>query len=364
MSTENINKYQNSMVENLPLNAPTANLQTVDLERLIEQSEDEINKLLRASVLDGFFYLDLRSISAKNGILEHVNDIFTLEEELFGLDNSEKLKYDVDKMGGKFGKMKLSGYKPMGRNFGGIGGKSDGFESYSIPKDGILNLEETGDFVRPPPIDAHKESLEKFIAFVQHASQAIYKALSSALCLDPSEVFENFHRPNMQSPDLLRLLKYHPQPITERGAPQTPHTDLGSLTFLFTRQNGLQVLPRGAQDWLYVACKPGHAVINLGDGMSLLSNGLLQSCLHRVAPLPSEAFKTRYSFAYLQRAEDDTIMRGLKSPVIPKSDPQARSHTSAEWLVKKFGMLRGATYSKEESWVLTGVKPQQLITTQ
>lgn len=97
------------MVENLPPNAPTANLQTVDLERLIEQSEDEVNKLLRASVLDGFFYLDLRSISAKNGILEHVNDIFTLEEELFGLDNSEKLKYDVDKTGGKFGKMKLSG---------------------------------------------------------------------------------------------------------------------------------------------------------------------------------------------------------------------------------------------------------------
>lgn len=109
MSTENINKFQDSKVENLPVNAPTANLQTIDLERLMGQSEDEVNKLLRASVLDGFFYLDLRSISAKTGILDHVNDIFTLEEELFGLDDSEKLKYDVDKTGGKFGQMKLSG---------------------------------------------------------------------------------------------------------------------------------------------------------------------------------------------------------------------------------------------------------------
>ncbi|KAH6609154.1 hypothetical protein Trco_002500 [Trichoderma cornu-damae] len=355
-------QYDEVAVESLPLGVPTAKLQTIDLERLIEQNEDEINRLLRASVLEGFFYLDLRGISQKTGILDHVNDIFTLETELFGLDTSEKLQYDIDKTAGKFGKMKLSGYKPIGRNFGGIGGKSDGFESYSIPKDGILGLEGAGDFARPPPVDAHKETLEKFMTFVQHASQAIYRGLSSALAVEPSEAFENFHRPSASSPDLLRLLKYHPQPVTERGAPQTPHTDLGSLTFLFTRQNGLQVLPRGAQDWAYVECKPGHAIINLGDGMSLMSNGLLQSCLHRVAPLPSEAFKTRYSFAYLQRAEDHTIMRGLKSPVIPQNDPQVASPTSAEWLAKKFGMLRGATHTKEDSWVLTGVKPQLIAT--
>lgn len=193
------------------------------------------------------------------------------------------------------------------------------------------------------------------------ASRIIYCSLSKTLRLDPTEGFENFHRPGISSPDLLRLLKYHPQPVSERGPPQTPHTDLGSLTFLFTRQPGLQVLPRGKQEWTYVAPKAGHAIINLGDGMSLLSNGLLQSCLHRVAPLPGAAFQTRYSFAYLQRAEDITPMIGLKSGLIPAHETKEAVFTSGEWLQRKFGMLRGATHTSAEGWVLTSTEPRHSI---
>lgn len=201
------------------------------------------------------------------------------------------------------------------------------------------------------------DTLRHFTTSVQAASQVIFKGLSSALAMDPSESFESFHRPGKPSPDIIRLLKFHAQPITERGPPQIPHTDLGSLTFLFTRQNGLQAFPRGAQNWAYVAPKRDHAIVNLGDGMSLLSNGLLQSCLHRVSPLPSKAFKTRYSFAYLQRAEDHTPMRGVKSCMTPRSDLQTPTLTSAEWLARKFGVLRGETYNAGEDWILAGTKP-------
>ena len=227
-----------------------------------------------------------------------------------------------------------------------------------IPKDGVFQQGGSENFPRPEVVDSHMDTLRHFTTSIQAASQVIFKSLASALAVEPSESFENFHRPSEPSPDIIRLLKYHPQPISERGPPQTSHTDLGSLTFLFTRQNGLQVLPQGAHNWAYVAPKLDHAIVNLGDGMSLLSNGLLQSCLHRDSPLPSEAFKTRYSFAYLQRAEDHTPMRGLKSRVIPKSDPQAPVLTSAEWLARKFGLLRNDTHKTDEEWVLTGTKPQ------
>lgn len=201
------------------------------------------------------------------------------------------------------------------------------------------------------------ETLQIFARAMNTAATAIYSNLSKTLSLPEDGKLENYHRPGVPSPDVIRLLKYHPQPIEERGASHTPHTDLGSLTFLFTRQPGLQVLAPNSDDWAWVQPMEGHAIINLGDGMSLLSNGLLHSCLHRVAPLPGRAAKTRYSFAYLMRAEDTTPMTALKSPLIRAADPTAPIYTSGEWIARKFGALRLGTHKKgDESTILTGNK--------
>lgn len=47
----------------------------------------------------------------------------------------------------------------------------------------------------------------------------------------------------------LRLLKYYAQHFHEPGPPQTAHTNLGSLTVLFSKHSGLQVLQKGAGEW-------------------------------------------------------------------------------------------------------------------
>ena len=179
-------------------------------------------------------------------------------------------------------------------------------------------------------------------------------SLSRSLGLPESENFNTFHRPTAPSPDIIRLLKYHPQPIEERGFPHAAHTDLGSLTFLFTRQPGLQVLSSDSGKWEWVQPKEGHAIVNLGDGMSLLTNGFLRSCLHRVGPLPNQAMPTRYSFAYLVRPEEHTSMTGLNSAFIPAPDQNEPVYDAGEWLKKKYGVLRLETRQEGQDWVLTG----------
>ena len=87
----------------------------------------------------------------------------------------------------------------------------------------------------------------------------------------------------------------------------------------------------------------------------MLTGGLLHSCLHRVGPLPGRAMEERYSFAYLQRAEDDVKMEalpGLKNEAVD----QKEVYTSREWLEKKFGMLRRNTWKEgtESQRILTG----------
>ena len=87
----------------------------------------------------------------------------------------------------------------------------------------------------------------------------------------------------------------------------------------------------------------------------MLTGGLLHSCLHRVGPRPGRAMEERYSFAYLQRAEDDVRMEAL--PGFGNEVAGTKEvYTSREWLEKKFGVLRRKTWTEETEAqrILTG----------
>jgi isopenicillin N synthase-like dioxygenase len=179
--------------------------------------------------------------------------------------------------------------------------------------------------------------------YMQAFTTTIHSALSDALGVNTKERLELFHREQHPSPCILRLLKYHEQPLAERGAVQTPHTDLGSLTILFTSQPGLQVLPKGSTDaWEFVAPRERCAIVNIGDALAMITGGMLHSSLHRVGPLPNRRMETRYSFAYLQRPEAHTILKTGSEEL-----------SSGEWLKRKFGMLRKDTYTHDQQWILT-----------
>lgn len=214
------------------------------------------------------------------------------------------------------------------------------------------------EFLHPPVISKNMSTLKTFTKGMNTITDSILGSLSKSLSLPADGTLESYHRPAVPSSDIVRFLKYHAQPASERGAAHTPHTDLGSLTILFTRQPGLQVLPPKSDQWYYVAPRADHAIVNLGDGMATLSNNLFHTCLHRVSPLPNRAMETRYSFAYLQRAEDTTPMTGVKSALIPEIS-QEKVLTSSEWIQEKFRVLRLNTRRDNEDWVLTGQDRQR-----
>ncbi|MCJ1350952.1 MAG: hypothetical protein MMC33_000934 [Icmadophila ericetorum] len=330
---------------------PTARVKTISYQLLRDGHLNEALKLLDACREDGLFYLDMEG--AALNIQEAIEEIFTLEEKLFALPEDEKMQFDIDKLSPR----KLNGYKPTGRNRGEIAGNRDGFESYALPKDGILGLTESA-FPRPPIVDAYMPALRTFTRGVSAAASIILSSLSTSLSLPPDSSLQNVHRTQRTTPDLIRLLKYQSLPISERGASHIPHTDLGSMTFLHTRQPGLEILSSKTNVWESVKPLAKHAIVNLGDGLVLLSNGYFHSCLHRVKAPPGEAMQERYSFAYFLRAEDETPMRPMKALQNLTSKKESVQEekavlTSAEWLQRKYLSLRGNTWKKENSWMLT-----------
>ncbi|KAJ5175403.1 oxidoreductase [Penicillium canariense] len=102
----------------------TAQLETVNITELRKFSRGASQKVAQAAKEQGIFYLDLTDDNlSSNGNIEGVA---ALSEEIFQLPFTEKMQFDVDKLG----EWKINGYKPVGRNVGGLPGQRDGFESY------------------------------------------------------------------------------------------------------------------------------------------------------------------------------------------------------------------------------------------
>ncbi|EDU48427.1 oxidoreductase 2OG-Fe II oxygenase family [Pyrenophora tritici-repentis] len=347
------------IIPTMPAGIPLAALTTIDFQKLRSDDADEKQKLWQAATEAGFFYLNYENMPEFEDLAATVNGIYKLEHELFDLPDEFKMNYDVDKQG----TMKLSGYKPIGRNIGGLPGNRDGHESWAIPKNAIFNLNPT-QYAYPPLLSSHLPLVQTFMHHAQTLTKTIYTTLSTQLNLPNPSRLEHSHRPTHPSPCILRLLKVHAQPLSERGIVHTPHTDIGSLTVLFSNEPGLQILspnPTAAadrvSDWEFVAPRANCAIVNLGDALAMLTGGRTKSALHRVGPLPGQAMGTRFSFAYLQRPE-----MGTKVRVMGESDEEEEVLIE-EWIGRKFGVLRKETFRRGEEWVLTGRKGKGGIAT-
>jgi isopenicillin N synthase-like dioxygenase len=155
--------------------------------------------------------------------------------------------------------------------------------------------------------------------------KAILAALSSAFGLTGASRFENLHRNHKPSTSTLSMMHYIPSnPSKDENVGHQKHTDISSLTLLFTEQWGLQIRPPGTKEFGFVEPKKGQAIINVGDSLRFASGHTFQSCIHRVVPYNYS--EHRYSVAYFLRAEDDTMFQ----------DSEGRYVTARTWHDEKF----------------------------
>ena len=181
--------------------------------------------------------------------------------------------------------------------------------------------------------------LSSFIDSAHFIVTLVLDLLTTHLHL-PTGTLSSLHRLHATSGDQVRFIRAPPQPSDDRRTALGEHTDFGSVTVLFNRLGGLQILPPGRDaEWCYVKPLPGHAIINLGDAMVKFTNGLLRSNIHRVhAPPGAQADHTRYSLVYFSRPEDDVQLRRLEgSDVIPPlADGQVEEEiNSKDWIIRR-----------------------------
>ena len=112
----------------------------------------------------------------------------------------------------------------------------------------------------------------------------------------------------------LRLLHYPPQdpqsPEDEFGS--APHTDFGAITILAQDDVGGLSVKTVDGRWVDVPPIPGAFVLNVGDMLHRLSNGLLRSTPHRVT---NRTGRERFSIPFFYDPNVRTVIEPLASTV-------------------------------------------------
>lgn len=220
-------------------------------------------------------------------------------------------------------------YEPVGSRNGVLEDTRDGYEMVKVSRDEIQR--ESPHIPRNIKNSADLKTLENAISANNIIGKVILAALSTASSLTGSSRFENLHCNHRPSTSTLAMMHYIPSdPSKDGNVGHQKHTDISSLTVLFTEQWGLQIRPPGTKEFGFVEPKQGQAIINVGDSLRFASGHEFQSCIHRVVPYNYS--EHRYSVAYFLRAEDETMFR----------DSEGRYVTSRQWHDEKFLAFLGS----------------------
>lgn len=297
---------------------PVWSMRTVDYGLLLSQDPAEVDNVLKACIEDGYFYLDLSNIDGRR-MLGDQQETLKLMHRFFEAPIEQK---------NEFGLISSHlGYEPQGSRTGAFGaGTKDGYEMLKVSRDEI----QRGSPKVPAPIKNSGDLgiLENSIGSCNTITKVILSALSTGMGLVGASRYENHHRNDKPSTTTLSMMHYLPSEVTgPKEVGHQKHTDISSLTLLFSEQWGLQIRPPGtcgAREMGFVEPKKGCAFVHVGDSLRFASGMKMQSCIHRVVPFDPK--EHRYSIAYFLRAEDDTMFM----------DSEGRYMTAGQWHDQKF----------------------------
>lgn len=207
--------------------------------------------------------------------------------------------------------------------------KSDPREAFSINK--WPTAAHTHASVLPPVLNEARPQIEAFQKKVQALNRRLLELIAQALGL-PRDQFTACHSPDQENFDNFDLMHYPPIGKTEETPADgtvyriSPHTDWGSLTYLFQQDvGGLEVRPPKytspslsveAEEWTPAPVHNTMILVNIGDMLEFWTAGALKSTWHRVVPNTRFHGNTggidRYAFAYFVHPNRDTVLRPIE----------------------------------------------------
>lgn len=227
---------------------------------------------------------------------------YALAEQVFALPEAEKRRHAAG----------LRGYTPFGTEHAKDSHLPDLKEFWQIGRESAPGLpaEDFPPNVWPEGVEGFRETFQALFAGLDEAGRLLLEALAPKLAL-PIGWFDDKVR---DGTSILRILHYPPVP---RDAPpgavrSAAHEDINFITILVAAKGaGLQLLDRDGT-WLPVETDPANLIVDSGDMLQRLTNGVIPSTTHRVVN-PEGPNVSRYSMPFFMHPASDVSLKVLPS---------------------------------------------------
>ncbi|KAK6917258.1 Non-hem dioxygenase N-terminal domain [Dillenia turbinata] len=183
------------------------------------------------------------------------------------------------------------------------------------------------------------ETLEAYSLEAENLAMTILTQMAKALGMKTEEMTQLFNDGGVQS---MRMNYYPPCPEPDIAIGFTPHSDADALTILYQLNDtdGLQIRKDGK--WVPVKPLENAFVVNIGDIMEIVSNGVYKSIEHRAIV---NSAKERLSVATFYSSKLDSDL-GPASSLISHKNPPVFRRMPLELYFKEFfaRKLKGKSY--------------------
>ena len=276
------------------------------------------------------------AVIADHGIPEAL--IHRAEEkakEFFALPDDVKRKYLIEGGGGQ------RGYTPFGIETAKGATAFDLKEFWHVGRDlplGHKFRDHMPDNVWPSEVRGFKETFQELYASFEDAGLKILKAIARFLKIDEDYFVDTVRDGN----SVMRLLHYPPiQGEPGSNVRAGAHEDINTITLLLgAEEAGLELLTKDGR-WIPVAPNPGELVVNIGDMLQRLTNGVLRSTTHRVVnpPAARRGF-SRYSMPFFLHFRSDFLIEAVPGTVPAGEEQKWPAITANDYLQERLREIK------------------------
>ena len=276
------------------------------------------------------------AIIADHGIPDDlIHDAEAKAKAFFALPEEVKRRYLIPGGGG------ARGYTAFGVETAKGASAHDLKEFWHVGRElppGHRFRETMADNVWPAEVPSFKDTFLKLYDAFDEAGLKILAAIARHLGLDPDYFDATVENGN----SVLRLLHYPPQEANTGGHIRAgAHEDINTITLLLgAEEAGLELLTRDGR-WIPVSPKPGEVVVNIGDMLQRLTNGVLRSTSHRVVnPAPERKSHARYSMPFFLHFHPEFLIEALPQTVPPGEQPKWPPITAHDFLQERLKEIK------------------------
>lgn len=251
-----------------------------------------VQTLGQALTTVGFFALDGHGVQA-----EVIQSAYAAATAVFSLPEAQKAQYELAALQGQ------RGYIGFGREHAKGVSHPDLKEFWHIGR-----ASGTPANLWPEAVPAFQPAMMALFTQLETCAQRLLEACAEYLDLPHSQ----FRDMTLAGPTLLRVAHYPPIPAQAHPASMraAPHEDINLITLLCeATAPGLELLQPDGR-WLPIAAIPGQIIVDTGDMLQNLTNGLFKSTTHRVRN-PIHTSDRRFSLPFFVHPRPEVSLAPL-----------------------------------------------------